>query len=52
MEPRSKRNPTESSSYWYVCGVQINLQKGHASAAAFQAHLMPNLCTRVSGGFP
>ncbi len=52
MEPRSKRNPTESSSYWYVHGGQINLQKGHASAAAFHSHLTPNLHTGVSGGFP
>ncbi len=28
------------------------MQKGHASAAAFQAHLTPNLRTRVSGIFP
>ncbi len=52
MEPRSKKNPTESSSYWSVRGGHINLQKGHASAAAFQAHLTPNLRTGVSGGFP
>ena len=52
MEPRSKQNPTESSTYWYVRGGQINLQKGHTSAAAFQAHLKPNLRTGVSGGFP
>ncbi len=52
MEHRSKWNPTEPSSYWYVRGGQINLQKGHASAAAFQAYLTPKLRTRVSGGFP
>ncbi len=52
MEPRSKQNPTEPSSYWYVRGGQINLQKGHTSAAAFHAHLTPNLRTGVSGGFP
>ncbi len=49
MGPRNKQNPTESSSYWYVRGGQINLQKGHASAAAFQAHLTPNLRTGESG---
>ncbi len=48
MEPRSKRNPTEPSSHWYVCGGQINLQKGHASVAAFQAHLSTNLHTCLS----
>ena len=52
MEPRSKQNPTESSLYWYVRGRQKNLRKGHASAAAFQANLTPNLRTGVSGGFP
>ncbi len=52
MEPRSKQNPTESSSYWFVRGGKINLQKRHVSAAAFQAHLTPNLRTGVSGVFP
>ncbi len=48
MEPRSKRNPTEPSLHWYVRGGQINLQKGHASAAAFQAHLTTDLHTCLS----
>ncbi len=52
MELKSKQIPTEPSSHWYVHGGQINLQKGHTSAAAFQAHLTPNLRTGVTGSFP